>query len=490
MLLFFYSINIVSAESSNVCCEKTTSGLYCQNVPQEECAQDSRSVPTSCESTSFCKPGICYDSGQGTCLDNTPQIVCNQNNGVWSLENPGQCNLGCCVLGDQAAFVTLTRCKYLSATLGLKTNYDSKITDELQCVLSVQNQDKGACVYDYEYQRACKFTTRAECDNGVNGTGIEGEFFKGKLCSAPELDTICGKTRETICLPGKEEVYFKDSCGNPANIYDASKINDQEYWTNVKDKSESCSSTSSNADSSTCGNCNYLLGSICRQSSQTDSSSIARYGDNICSNLNCNIDGQVKKHGESWCEYTDKGEEGNSNNAVGSRYYKHICLNGQEIIEECDDYRNQECIEDSIETSAGSFSQAACRVNRWIDCTVQTEKQDCENTDRRDCIWYEDLILGNSTDGACLPKVSPGLKFWEGEEAQSICSQASASCVVKFEKSLFGGEECVSNCECLDDSWLKDRQQICQSVGDCGPKINWLGKLGSKEGFEFDITNQ
>jgi hypothetical protein len=24
-----------------------------------------------------------------------------------------------------------------------------------------------------------------------------------------------------MCIDGKDEVYFKDSCGNPANIYDA-----------------------------------------------------------------------------------------------------------------------------------------------------------------------------------------------------------------------------------------------------------------------------
>src|SRR3989338_2825338 len=146
--LFFLVIIMQGASAlinATVCCEKTTSGLFCQNVPQNECSSSSRSAPTSCESTSFCKPGVCYNSNQGTCLDNTPEIVCNTNKGVWSEKSPPQCNLGCCVLGNQAAFVTLTRCKYLSSALGLQTNYKKDIKDEVQCVLQVQNQEVGAC---------------------------------------------------------------------------------------------------------------------------------------------------------------------------------------------------------------------------------------------------------------------------------------------------------------------------------------------------------
>ena len=264
--LVLFNISFTSAQISGegtskatVCCEKTNSGLYCQDVPKEECSGNS--IPSSCSSTSFCKPGYCYDTSEGTCTANTPQLVCNANNGTWSPNKPAQCELGCCVLGDQAAFVTLVRCKKLSGFLGLQTNYNKAIKNEVACVLSVQNQEKGACVYDFEFERTCKYTTRAECVGGVNGTSVKGQFYVNKLCSADELGTNCGPTQRTTCLPGKEEVYFVDSCGNPANIYDASKINDKEYWANVKDKAESCSAGSANANNKNCGNCNYLLGS-------------------------------------------------------------------------------------------------------------------------------------------------------------------------------------------------------------------------------------
>ena len=489
-MLSIFLLGSVLGLNQTVCCEKTTSGLYCQNVPASECSAQGKQAPTSCQSTSFCKVGVCYNSGQGTCADNTPQIVCNANNGTWSQTAPAQCDLGCCTLGDQAAFVTLTRCKYLSATLGLQTNYNRGIKEEVQCVLSVRNQDKGACVFDFEFQRTCKSTTRDVCAGGINGTKTKGEFFAGKLCSAPELGTNCGKTKQTACIPGKDEVYFVDSCGNPGNIYDAAKVEDEEYWSNLKDKTDVCNPNSGNYDSKSCGNCNYLQGSFCRAITSA-SASKPTFGTNICADLNCKTtsNGKSYKHGESWCVYDDKGEQGKSDNAVGSRFYKHICSNGQELLEQCADFRQEECISSNIETPVGDFSQAACRVNRWQDCTAQTEKIDCDNTDRRDCLWNDNAKLGNSTKGACLPKNTPGIKFWEGEEAKAICEQGNAQCIVTFEKGLLGKEKCTKNCECLEDSWTKQRSDVCSALGDCGPKINWEGEKGYKEGYKQTTKN-
>ncbi|MBS3071695.1 hypothetical protein J4408_01755 [Candidatus Pacearchaeota archaeon] len=482
----------VTSVDATVCCEKTQSGLYCQDVPASECAANSRQVPTSCTSTSFCRQGFCYDTTEGTCSDNTPQLVCNAEGGIWNEEKPAQCGLGCCVLGDQAAFVTLVRCKKLSSFLGLKTNYNNQIKDEVQCVLSVQNQQKGACVFDFEFERTCKFTTKAECEGGVGGgdnsTGLLGEFFPSKLCSADELDTNCGPTRNTICAPGKDEVYFVDSCGNTANIYDASKVNDKAYWSNVIDKSEACNPNSPNPNSAACGNCNYLLGSYCREASSETSR--PTYGTNICADLNCKktSNGQSYKHGESWCVYDDEGSIDEGKNAVGSRFYKHVCINGEEVVEACADYRQEECVEDKIETTQGEFAQAACRVNRWQDCTAQRDQLDCENIDRRDCLWlpgkFNVAFINGTQSGVCVPKNTPGLKFWESEEAKGICAQGNAICIVTFEKGLFGDAKCKSGCECLAETWEQKQAELCTALGDCGPNINWVGQPGYRAGYK------
>lgn len=485
-LLVLFSISFVNAQTdATVCCEKTVNNLYCQSVPSSQCAAGSQKAPTSCESTSFCKPGVCYETKEGICLDNTPQVVCNLNNSKWSAEAPAQCDLGCCLLGDQAAFVSLVRCKRLAGDLGLPVNYNKNLQNEAQCILSLQNQDKGACVYESEFEKTCKFVTRAECSAGIDGVG-KGDFFKDRLCTDPELETNCAITTKTTCVAGKEEVYFVDSCGNAGNVYDASKIKgagqfDLEYWKNLKKPEESCNPNSPNINSKTCGNCNYLLGSICRKAEGGNS---ANYGDNICANLNCvDAKGNARKHGESWCVYDDSGKTGDSKNSVGSRFYKHICQNGQEILEQCADFRQEECIEDSIVTDTGiKFSQAACRVNRWQDCLEQKDKDDCENRDRRDCSW----MAGKSV---CVPLNVPGLKFWEGEEAKNVCAKANTECKVLFEKTLIGGgEKCVENCQCLGAGWIKEQTDFCSALGDCGPNVNWIGQAGYKEGYTLIKT--
>ena len=501
-VLFLFGVVFLSglalAAETTVCCEETQSGLFCQDVPAEACSPESKQAPTACSSTSFCRAGTCFDSSEGTCLDGTPQLVCDANGGLWTKEVPPQCNLGCCVLGDQAAFVTLTRCKHLSAQLGLETHYRQDVTEELSCILSVQGQQKGACVYEFEFERTCKFTTQAECSAGIEGN--EGEFFAGRLCSDGDLATNCGPSTETMCAPGKDGVYFVDTCGNPANIYDASKVEDKAYWSEVVGTDESCGFGGANAGSKSCGNCNYLAGSICRSAERGKR---ATYGDFICKNLNCKKtqDGTERRHGESWCVYNDAGGQDDGKNAVGSRYYKHICSNGEEVLEQCADFRQEECIEDSIDTEDGAFAQAACRVNRWQDCTAQGTLLDCENTDRRDCLWVENdrlnVIFGNLTGddegGACIPQNAPGIQFWQGEEALSICAQANAQCVITLEKGLFGGKECEDNCHCCNDEyddcsgnddWVEQHADICMAIGDCGPAVNWIGQAGYRPGYE------
>lgn len=486
VLLGFASAADIAVTS---CCERTLQGAFCQNAPADQCDSAFRTVPTSCDSTSYCKLGTCYDSTEGTCLDNTPQRVCEANGGSWSEERPAQCDLGCCTLGDQASFVSLVRCKRLSGFLGLETNFNPTIINEVSCIASVQNQDKGACVFEFEFEKTCSFTTRSECTTKtqvMNGTSSGGTFFEGKLCSAPELGTNCGPSRKTACLAGKDGVYYVDTCGNPGNIYDASQFNNPEYWTNVKNSDESCNPLSANAGSSTCGNCNYLLGSFCRSSDAANDN--AAIGDFICADLNCvDENGDERKHGESWC-IADDAQTGKGDNSVGSRFFRRVCSNGEVLTEPCGDLRAQECVEDVIETPLGEFSQAACRVNRWQDCLAQTDELDCENSDRRDCFWQPGVTLGNRTvNGLCMPKNSPGLNFWDSEETQTICSQANKVCIVTFEEGLFGGEECVDNCECLEDNWEETYAGVCGGIGDCGPKVNYVKKEGFREGYKIKI---
>lgn len=443
---FIFSLAFISAADANYCCEKTTSGAWCQNAPQESCDSSYKTSPTSCDSTSYCKRGCCFDSREGLCMENTAQRVCEASEGTWAESSEcdiAQCRLGCCVLADQGAFVTLTRCKQLSGFYGIDTDFRKTITDELTCIATASQADKGACVYIDEEtaSNTCIFTTRAKCKEAgaeLNATVNESSnktiagpgFYKDVLCTAEELGTDCAPTTKTKIIEGKDEVFYTDTCGNTANIYDASKYADDNYWKKVYTKQESCGAGTSNAKSASCGNCDYYYGSIGKKADSKTGR--PTYGDYICADLSCKKQG--KKHGESWC--LNDGNSGDGKDTVGSRYYKEICLFDEVLTEPCADFRNQIC----IEGKSGSFTEAACRVNRWQDCMGQEEEDDCENDDIRDCIWQKEYYFSNisgqleivtndsngdgnendpSPDGACLPKYPPGFVFWGSSSTSS-----------------------------------------------------------------------
>ncbi len=459
-------LTLISAEA-NYCCEKTLNGAWCQNSPQAQCDSGFRTAPTSCDSTSYCKRGCCFDSNEGLCMEGTSQRVCEASNGTWADNEQcdvPQCSLGCCVLADQGAFVTLTRCKQMSGFYGIRTDFRRGITDELTCIETAQGADKGACVSEDPslLKKTCTFTTRAACrtaslssENSLNAnnsgsttgsinasSGAAPGFYKDYLCSAEELGTMCGRSTETTVISGKDEVYYLDTCGNIANIYDSSRYNDNLYWKKIFKKSESCGYGSSNAGSTSCGNCDYYLGSIGKRSSRLLGNPV--YGDYICADLACKKEG--KKHGESWCVYDEPS--GNGEDTVGSRYYREICINNEIITEACDDYRNQICIEDSF----SGFSEAQCRVNRWQDCTKQKQESDCSNTLVRDCKWIKGYYFSEITgqieksiplseetspeetypsatkktpQGLCAPNYPPGFNFWG--DSQTTASTPSTS---------------------------------------------------------------
>jgi hypothetical protein len=433
-------INFVSsADEANYCCEKTKAGAWCQNSPVSECDSNFKTSPTSCDSTSYCKRGCCFDSQEGLCMENTAQRVCEDSDGTWADDascNIAQCNLGCCILADQGAFVTLARCRALSGFYGLKTDFRKTIGDEISCIAVAQGEDKGACVFEdpETLQNTCKFTTRTACKTAglnseiinatiVNGTSNKTKagpgFYKDMLCTAPELGTNCAKSTETMLIDGKDEVYYKDTCDQPANIYDASKYNDNAYWRKVYKKSESCGAGTNNANNPSCGNCDYYLGSIGKKTSGILGS--PTYGEYICVDLGCKD--AKKKHGESWC--VKDSPSGDGQDPVGSRYFKEVCLNGEVLTEPCADFRGEICIEDEF----NDFSEAACRVNRWQDCSQQLEADDCENYDQRDCKWIEGYYFSTTKGqieksnnnskkgpitpkGLCVPNYPPGSQFW------------------------------------------------------------------------------
>jgi len=530
IILIFSIIPLVFPQDIQVsyCCERTIGGAYCQNMlDRSECESglkpdsDQRYLinPVACDATSYCKKGCCYDSDEGICMPNSAEEACRVGNGLWD-ETANcaipQCDYGCCVLGTEAAFSTFVRCNKLAGLYGLRIDFREDITDELSCIAIATSQDQGACVYESNFINKCKFTTQGECNSEAVGEGGDItaiKFHKDLLCTAEELGTECRKTEDkTICKGGK--VYFVDTCGNVANIYDASQINSRTYWTKVIGAEESCTGSPA-----TCGNCDYLgRGSICTEGRG------ASIGDFICSDVNCydTSNGKDYKNGESWCYYDEGGKK---NDRAGARHYRHICILGEEIVEPCADFRNEVCVEDSIEGEGGDFSQAGCVINKWQDCVLYGSSEEepagdpeaCLNRDQRDCMWIpydaENKILGVNIDqltdlkqaalsilnigprddqfGLCVPKIAPGLKFWDAS-SQDVCSVATQTCTVKYEKSTLGDWECAKeggNCFCEEPQTALALAFYCSSLGDCGPGENFIGRFVN-EGYEIEISER
>jgi len=362
--------------------------------------------------------------------------------------------------------VTQTRCKRLSSLYGIEINYRTDIGSEMQCIASVISEVKGACVFEKEFETTCSFITKNECDK-MDTEDSGTKFYQDTLCSAESLATNCGPSEKTTCVDGRDEIYFLDTCGNLANIYDASKIKDKNYWSEIRRKDESCNYGDSNANSATCGNCDYFLGSTCKDYDRVKDKSKPNFGDNICRDLSCTYEGKKYSHGETWCAEAEGTEE----SLPGSRYSRLVCYNGDVSVEPCADFRQEICIESDID----GFSTAACRVNKWQDCASQDDEDDCENTDKRDCKW----VGGTNTKTKCVPINSPGFDFWDTEgEATDLCAEASQQCVVTYEKKLGGSWECSDNCECLEQGWKSQMNGVCSSIGDCGIKNNYLGFEG------------
>ncbi len=488
LLLIFASLILVNFASAElVCCEKTISGDTCQYVDNSQCDASGKSAPTNCVFTSFCKPGCCFNLNDGRCYANMPLASCVNTEGNSFGDEPTcnlpQCDVGCCIIGNEASLITQTRCKKETSNYpDLQMVFKENIKDEAECVALARSSEKGCCVVNSD---SCTYTTRANCELKTGTDEGAPGFFKDRYCSDQELICDCVSHQKKGCLPGSDDVYWFDSCGNPEDVaQDCDYVNEQTTCGVDSNENYKCLDLSCKAE--------YDLSYL------TDSGKLSRW----------KSEGNVIKNGESWCEY-DTDLVGFGRDVPGSRYYRGVCINNKILVEACKDYREEFCISSSVEIEGEEFMEAACRLNRWEDCNAQTDRVECLNTDVRDCAW---------TVNGCVPFVPPGSKFWEGE---AECSQGDSSCVVTFktggiskllgENSVLGGVlakagtivnsaslgtlneiaqgwECIDGCDCLTHDYLVKKMNKCRSIGDCGADYNIEIKnnLGIMRGLKID----
>jgi hypothetical protein len=532
-VLIIFSINIVNA----ICCEQTTDSGICLNVGDEQyCNDEFRIADTACESTQYCSTGTCVNNAEGTCMVSS-SATCDPNlGGYWYDDFPqdlSECKFGCCLIGEGAAFVPQITCYKMAADIEVQPDFRATITTQEKCLQMGGPTNKGACVFQTEIGRECTIETRENCNEEAGQ-----EFSVGLLCSAPKLGTICKMTQRTTCVEGRHEVFFVDSCENPANVYDASQVDIIDYWTYMKDPASpgTCYYGDANTKSPTCGNCNYIGGSTCAEKKIGQN---VRYGNYICKDLSCDDydgDGYREAHGSAWCfeplEDFETAKPGDSS-------YRLYCYNGEIQWESCGNLREKLCKQDGTE--------ANCLMNRWQYCMLQDNKKDCLNTEKRDCKIVKGIskknedgkdILFDNSDGLsdpikaiCVAKYPPGFNFWASDikilgispkiSPTEVCGSANAYSIGGYFKRILTeweaikGEcfgECIEECEektlvklcqkgCFKDcdssesfedqadgkslgdvdlvkNWAKNQEDLCMALGDCGVKANYIEQDG------------
>ena len=522
ILVSFLVIGSVNAQTigdripSSVCCKETVSGGWCQQVPEDECASIEK-APTDCSNTAYCSLGTCINAEEGVCMSNTPKARCDDVGGIWKMGDSSEipeCQLGCCLMGDDVAMVTKTKCLQMASDYSIDVNFREDITDQGECFAIGASQERGACIVESEYEIACEMTLKNQCLKKENTdsylemlknpvSDVKVEFHKGQLCTNQNLGTDCAPTADTTCYED-DRIYFLDSCGNRANVYDASKTDNQDYWDFVQ--TPNCGPVTADDVGKTtqenCGDCRYVESTKCQKPKSQDST-LSDGGDYVCSDLSCEYKGKEYLNGESWCAETNGtvhhikvDENGNIKNdswdklldfteynLPGSEYVKLSCYEGEVLKENCGSKRNFFCGEYDV---TNDYTIAQCYVNPWDECLGQKTKSDCLKTDETGpsyCVWMPGLrfdqkkIKGEDNrkekQGSCVPLIAPGFEFWNEEgAAQDICGMGYVKETALYEVNWYKKREKLANGE-----WDKEKKAgmcwlNCYGIPEYGVSVN------------------
>jgi len=488
---------MVSAQTENLVgtCLETNQGEICQEFSSNTCDANCKTlcIPNSRDNVAECELGTCFNPIEGDCLINSPKKTCEDFVGQWNndeLGNIPECQPGCCLTGEQAYFITEQKCRRIQETSGVLTEFKPEVGDEASCWTLARTRTEGACIIGTG-EGACRFVTETKCNQ------LQGEFYESFLCSHPDFESGCEKQKTTSCIEGKDEIYWIDSCGNRENIYEGSSESQKEHsWNNGKIllKKDTCQLTSSNKD--TCGNCDIIISSTkCGEKTfgerlSDDSQEV------VCRDASCtDSDGNVRDHGESWCFYQGAVEpdEGDRNflrsvSVPGSRHFRMWCYGGEIYNVSCGERRDGICEESQFEKQDGDMlSVANCRTNT-ADLCIQYNGNKEEGMQRcnenPDCyVKRIDVDDANLDFKFCVPKYPKGFNMEDMPDyGKEICSIASLTCkAAKVEKV---GKDKWINKGCLTESFTKQMNDFCMSLGDCGASVNYIGEF-SDSGYRI-----
>lgn len=393
-IAFSVSIKPVQAQITG-CCLETTSGDFCQQTTQPQC-KTQFSPFTPCNVKSECSDYVCCE--EDICQTNVLRQTCQSNNGIAhsdkTCSSVSECFQGCCIIGSQYSFTTQKQCNQLSNLFpSLPKEFRSEISTEQQCINLRYQETYGCCLSDLTY------TIGAECSD---------QFYPNQFCS--DVSDISEKHSYKDC--SNNNIYWYDSLGNR------------------EDLAEECTNKLCETDPEP----------FCKDLSCT----------NTYSNEKFDYLGGTRNHGDAWCVY--ESPTGSFQDRPGSRHYRHTCINGEEIVEPCTDYRNQVC----IQTTESNIQYAKCINN----------------------------------DNSSITQVPQGSDFWNLENNEDTCAQATFDCKIYYVKKhglddydLYHSE----SAKCRTPEFIAQTAEYCKSLGDCGMDYNIENEF-SQDGFFWTWT--
>ena len=410
---------------SKVCCEKTIDGEYCQFTTADKCDSNSNAASISCEQTSYCNIGTCIV--EGACISNAARTSCEAQGGKFSNKPSSsipECQRGCCLTGNQCNYETELKCQLRNSAL-TNSEFDFRsVGSEQECLSLCEEEQQGCCVNF----GSCTTTSESECGISLNPITEQG-FYSGKFCSSLS-QCSCKSKNNKGCFDG--DVYWMDSCGNREQ-----KIED----------------------------CNYAAGTVCSPTTLKCESLDCEDTKDYPNNVHDSEIGGPRENGESWCIY--ESGTGDFIDKPGSRHYRISCINNEEIVEPCRDFREEIC----VQGTTNGFTEAGCIENNF-------------NTNNN-----VELDSSKTT-------VPPGNEFWRGDRVGigskyignifggSTCSVANKQCpVVYVKKNRVSSWKCEQNCECEEQPYIDQMAKLCKAQGDCGADFNILD-VYSEAGFK------
>jgi hypothetical protein len=471
-IVLVFSVALVSATG---CCGLTEGNVQCTGVSQGECKAGANFAEgVDCDYASFCQEGCCYNGETGVFDARVVETACEES---W-VKNP-TCDMpeaqrGCCVFGEETIYQTEGQCQVntIDRAMGPNEVVDWRRIDRRACFELATYQSRGACVSD---NGGCSIGTESECwERG-------GEFNEGYLCTSPSLNTSCEMTDQTTCVDGKDGVYFVDSCGNYANIYDSSNVDNPDYWNQEILIEDSCGFPGGNANSKSCGNCDRFAGGMC-DSAVRDNFDVD-VGNFYCRDLSCEYEGTRYNNGESWCAYD--GSIGGGNDTVGSRHWRYTCNFGEIQNNACDDHRNDICVQNFLKEDAGDVKvDAKCIKNDWRKCIEYNDddEEGAEDCNENPFCEIRGVTIDKFNVNLCSPKYPGGFDLLNPEETnqeenQAVCEMATRTCTSHYVRVFPSRKwKCEVNCDCEKQGFVDKMNDLCIGLGDCGGYVNYNGE--------------